>query len=140
MWKKSSVYVPKKTKKRFEDKLKRLTNRNRGVSMEYIILKLNQLIQGWGNYFKVGDIKKHAKLLDAHIRRRLKTCRWKEWKKIRTKYKNLIKLGISKKEAWKNANSRKSYWRMSNTPVLDKAMNIEYWIGLGLKPLSVVIS
>lgn len=140
MWNKTRVYVPKKTKKRFEDKLKRLTNRNWGVSMEYRILKLNQLIQGWGNYFKVGDIKKYAKLLDAHIRRRLRACRWKEWKKVRTKYKNLIKLGISKKEAWKNANSRKSYWRMSNTPILDNAMNIEYWKGLGLKSLSAVIS
>jgi RNA-directed DNA polymerase len=140
MRKKTSVYVPKKTKIRFEDKLKKLTNRNWGVSMEYRILKLNQLIQGWGNYFKVGDIKKYTKLIDAHIRRRLRACRWKEWKKVRTKYKNLIKLGISKKEAWKNANSRKSYWRMSNTPILDKAMNIEYWNGLRLKSLSVVIS
>lgn len=140
MWKKTRIYVPKKTKKRFEDKLKRLTNRNWGVSMEYRILKLNQLIQGWGNYFKVGDIKKYAKLLDAHIRRRLRACRWKEWKKTRTKYRNLVKLGISKNEAWRNANSRKSYWRMSNTPTLDNAMKIEYWNGLGLKSLSAVIS
>lgn len=140
MRKKTRVYVPKKTKKRFEEKLKRLTNRNWGVSMEYRILKLNQLIQGWGNYFKVGDIKKYAKLLDAHIRRRLRACRWKEWKKVRTKYKNLIKLGISKKEAWKNANSRKSYWRMSNSPIIDNAMNNEYWNELGLKSLLVVIS
>jgi RNA-directed DNA polymerase len=140
MWKKTSIYVPMKTKKSFESKLKRLTNRNWGVGMEYRILKLNQLVQGWGNYFKVGEIKKYAKLIDAHIRRRLRACRWKEWKKVRTKYKNLIKLGISKKESWKNANSRKSYWRMSNTPILNKAMNIEYWNRLGLKSLSVVIS
>lgn len=140
MRKQTRIYVPKKTKKRFEDKLKRITNRNWGVSMEYRILKVNQLIQGWGNYFKIGDIKKYAKLSDAHIRRRLRACRWKEWKKIRTKYKNLIKLGIPKNVAWMNANSRKSYWRMSNTPILDSAMNIEYWNGLGLKSLSVVIS
>jgi RNA-directed DNA polymerase len=139
-WKKTRVYVPKKTKSRFEEKLKSFTNRNWGVSMEYRILKLNQLIQGWGNYFKIGDIKKYAGLLDAHIRRRLRACRWKEWKRVRTKYKNLIKLGISKKEAWKNANSRKSYWRMSNTPILDNAMNNDYWKKLGLKSLQVIIS
>lgn len=138
--KKISVYVPKATKKRFEDNLKKLTNRNWGVSMEYRILKLNQLIQGWGNYFKVGDLKKYARVLDAHTRRRLRACRWKEWKKTRTKYKMLVKLGISKKEAWKNANSRRSYWRMSNTPILDSAMNNEYWRGLGLKSLTNVIS
>ncbi|MFC0275052.1 group II intron reverse transcriptase/maturase [Metabacillus herbersteinensis] len=140
MWKRTRVYVPKKSKKRFEDKLKKITNRNWGVSMEYRILKLNQLIQGWGNYFKVGDLKKYAMKLDAHIRRRLRACRWKEWKKVSTKYKNLVKLGISKEEAWKNANSRKSYWRMSNTPILDSALNNKYWKRLGLKSLLKVIS
>jgi RNA-directed DNA polymerase len=135
------VYVPKKSKKRFEAKLKRLTNRNWGVSMEYRIVKLNQLIQGWGNYFKVGDIKRYASLLDAHIRRRLRACRWKEWKKTRTKYRNLMKLGIPRNEAWKNANTRKSYWRLSNSPVLDKALSKVYWQRVGLKSLlSIVIS
>ncbi|MGS2780556.1 group II intron reverse transcriptase/maturase [Robertmurraya sp. GLU-23] len=138
--KKTRIYVPKKTKNRFEEKLKKLTNRNWGVSMEYRILKINQLVQGWGNYFKVGDLKKYAFNLDAHIRRRLRACRWKEWKKIGTKYRNLMKLGISKEIAWKNANSRKGYWRMSNTPILDSAMNNNYWRNLGLKSLSKVIS
>ncbi|AST89912.1 group II intron reverse transcriptase/maturase [Sutcliffiella cohnii] len=136
---KTRVYVPKKTKSRFEEKLKKLTNRNWGVSMKYRILKLNQLIQGWGNYFKVGDLKRYASDLDAHIRRRLRACRWKEWKKVRTKYRNLMKLGISKEKALKNANTRKGYWRMSNSPILDRALNNDYWRNQGLKSLSKVI-
>ncbi|WP_226793252.1 group II intron maturase-specific domain-containing protein [Bacillus sp. B1-b2] len=52
----TKVYLPKTTKKRLEDKLKRLTNRNWGVSMEYRIRKINQLIQGWGNYFKIANL------------------------------------------------------------------------------------
>ncbi|EOR22279.1 RNA-directed DNA polymerase [Niallia nealsonii AAU1] len=140
MWGKTKVYVPKKTKKRLEEKLKRLTNRNWGVKMEYRISKINQLIQGWGNYFKVANLKVYAKLLDSHIRRRLRACRWKEWKKTQTKYKNLKKLGISRKESWKNANSRKSYWKMSKSPIIDKAMNNLYWKNLGLKSLLLVIS
>ncbi|MGM0793380.1 MAG: group II intron reverse transcriptase/maturase, partial [Bacillota bacterium] len=63
---KTRVYVPKKSKQRLETKLLKLTNRNWGVSMTYRILKINQLIQGWGNYFKVGDIKSYAEDIDKH--------------------------------------------------------------------------
>lgn len=140
-WKrKSKIYVPKKTKERFEGKLKKLTNRNWGVSMEFRILKINQLIQGWGNYFKIADIKKYASLTDAHIRRRLRACRWKEWKKTKTKYRNLKKQGIPSNVAWRCANTRKGYWRFSNNPVLDSALNKDYWIRQGLKQLTQIIS
>ena len=138
--KKTRIYVPKKSKKRFETKLKKLTNRNWGVSMEFRIHKINQLIQGWGNYFKIGDIKQYSSNIDGHIRRRLRACRWKEWKKTKTKYKNLRKLGISKEEAWKNANTRKGYWRISNTPIIDSALDNQYWQQLGLKSLKLIIS
>jgi RNA-directed DNA polymerase len=140
IFKKTRIYVPKKSKQRFEDKLKKLTNRNWGVSMEYRIHKVNELIQGWGNYFKVGDIKKYSSTIDSHIRRRLRACRWKEWKKVKTKYRNLMKLGISREEAWKNANTRKGYWHFSNSPVIDRALNNKYWETLGLKSLLNVIS
>ena len=121
-------------------KLKKLTNRNWGVSMEFRIMKINHLIQGWGNYFKVGDIKKYAEKIDAHTRRRLRACRWKEWKKPKTRYKNLIKLGVSKDKAKRCANSRKKYWCISKSPQLDFALNNEYWQKLGLKSLYNVIS
>ncbi|MEQ2529735.1 group II intron reverse transcriptase/maturase [Bacillaceae bacterium CLA-AA-H227] len=137
---KTRVFVPKERKKRFEEKLKKLTNRNWGVSMEYRILKINQLIQGWGNYFKIADIKKYARELDSHIRRRLRACRWKEWKKIKTRRRNLIKLGISEEEAKRNANSRKGYWRLSNNPILHLALSNQYWQEQGLKSLTNVIS
>lgn len=132
------IYVPKKSKQRFEGKLKKLTNRNWGVSMEFRILKINQLIQGWGNYFKIADIKGYAYDIDAHIRRRLRACRWKEWKKSRTKYRNLKKLGVSSSRAWRCANSRKGYWRISNNPVLDFALNNKYWQEQGLKQLTQI--
>lgn len=137
---KTRVFVPKERKKRFEEKLKKWTNRNWGVSMEFRVKKINQLIQGWGNYFKIADIKQYAHKIDSHTRRRLRACRWKEWKKVKTKYKNLVKLGIYKEEAKKNANSRKGYWRLSNNPILHLALNNQYWQDQGLKSLSKVIS
>lgn len=134
------VYVPKKKKIIFEEKLKKITNRNWGVSMEYRILKLNQLIQGWGNYFKIGDITKYSFNIDKHIRRRLRACRWKEWKKTSTKYRNLKKLGINSNKAWRLANTRKGYWRISQNPTINVALNNQYWQEQGLKSLSNVIS
>jgi RNA-directed DNA polymerase len=134
------VFVPKARKRRFEAKLKKLTNRSWGVSMGYRILKVNQLIQGWGNYFKIADIKTYAQEVDSHNRRRLRACRWKQWKKVKTKYKNLLRLGIPKEEAWKNANTRKGYWRISQNPTINLALNNKYWQELGLKSLSKVIS
>ncbi|WP_306010630.1 group II intron maturase-specific domain-containing protein, partial [Bacillus sp. MMSF_3328] len=104
------------------------------------ILKINQLIQGWGNYFKVGDIKSYAENIDKHIRRRLRACLWKQWKKIKTKYKNLRKLGISRENARKSANTRKGYWRNSRNPVINAALSNKYWRQLGLKSLQVIIS
>ncbi|HCK7623098.1 TPA: group II intron reverse transcriptase/maturase [Salmonella enterica subsp. enterica serovar Paratyphi A] len=137
---KTRVYVPKKSKQRLETKLLKLTNRNWGVSMTYRILKINQLIQGWGNYFKVGDIKSYAEDIDKHTRRRLRACLWKQWKKIKTKYQNLRKLGISRENARKSANTRKGYWRNSRNPVINAALSNKYWRQLGLKSLQVIIS
>lgn len=134
------VFVPKKSKKRFEEKLKKLTNRNWGVNMAFRIRKVNELIQGWGNYFKIGDIKSYSQKIDSHVRRRLRACRWKEWKKTKTKYRNLKKRGIKREEAWKNANTRKGYWRISKSPTLHQALNNKYWVESRLKSLTKVIS
>lgn len=133
------ISVPKKSKEKFEAKLRRLTNRNWSVSMEYRIHKLNQLIQGWSNYFRIGDIKKYSGNIDGHIRRRLRACRWKEWKKPPTKYRELKKLGIKANDAWKCANTRKGYWRLSKNPFLNIALNNKYWEKQKLKSLSRLI-
>lgn len=140
MWGKTRVYVPNQTKNRFETKLKKLTNRNWGVSMEYRIEKINQLLQGWGNYFKIGDIKKYALMIDKHTRRRLRACRWKEWKKTITKYRKLRNLGVNSNKAWSCANSRKGYWRNSINPTIGYVLNNNYWKEQKLKSLSEIIS
>ena len=133
------IYVPKKSKQKLEDKIRYLTNRNRSIRMNERIKYLNYLIQGWGNYFKVGDVDKYAKKIDAHIRRRLRACRWKEWKKTTTKYRNLKKLGIRPNDAYRMANTRKGYWRSSNNPIINRALNNKYWEKQNLKSLSQII-
>lgn len=134
------VYVPKKSKDRFEGKLKRLTNRTWSMDMETRIQKINYLIQGWGNYYKIADIKSYARKIDSHLRRRLRACRWIEWKKTIAKYRNLKKLGIDHNSAYKMANTRKGCWRSSNNPIVNRAMPNKYWTKLKLKSLATIIN
>ena len=133
---KFKIRIHDKSIKRFRDKIRDITNRNRGISIDERILRLNDTIRGWINYFGIADAKRKLKLLDSWIRRRLRACLWKQWKKTKTKYKNLIKLGISKSQAYQFANTRKGYWRISKSPILDIALNNGYFKSIGLMSLS----
>ena len=88
---------------KFKRRMKELTCRSWGVSNSYKIEKLNQLIRGWINYFKIGSMKTLCAKLDSNIRYRLRMCIWKHWKTPQKRAKNLIKLGINKYTAWKVA-------------------------------------
>ena len=79
--------------------MKKLTCRSWGVSNTYKVKKLNQLIRGWINYFKIGSMKKLCRKLDKHIRFRLRMCIWKHWKTPKNREKNLIKLGLPRRAA-----------------------------------------
>lgn len=119
---KFKIRIHDKSIKRFRDKIKFITNRNRGISIDERILRLNDSIKGWINYFGIADAKRKLKLLYSWIRRRLRAFLWKQWKKVKTKYKNLVKLGISKAQAYQFANTRKGYWRISKSLILDVAI------------------
>lgn len=96
-------------------KLKKITSRKWSISMNERLEKIKETIKGWTNYYKIGYWKGVARRIDAHIRFRLRMCIWKQWKKISTKKKGLIRLGVSKQEAWRLANSRKSYARCASS-------------------------
>jgi Retron-type reverse transcriptase len=84
-------------------KMREITRRSWGVSNKVKIEKLNYLLRGWINYFKIGSMKKLCRNLDGNIRYRLRMCIWKHWKTPQNRAKNLIKLGISKERAWTTA-------------------------------------
>ena len=74
--------------------------------------------------------------LDKWIRRRLRACIWKTWKKIKTRFKNLKKLGIPENKAWEFANTRKGYWRIAASPILNKTITNQRLISHGFKSLT----
>ncbi|MBK8349202.1 MAG: hypothetical protein IPL08_16900 [Saprospiraceae bacterium] len=80
---------------RIKEKVRRLTSRSNGMSIEVRIKKLSSLIGGWVSYYKLADIKSHCQKLDEWLRRRLRMCYWKNWKHIKTRHDNLIKLGVT---------------------------------------------
>jgi len=123
---KARNFIPKKPIAKFKAKLKEITSRSNGMSMETRMDKLDWLITGWVNYFHIADMGKVAKELDQGIRRRLRMCFWKQWKKIKTRHENLVRLGVENKKAWEYANTRKGYWQTANSPILATTLTNEY--------------
>ena len=128
---KIGIKVHEKSINRFKAKIRDITSRSNAWDMEYRMLKLRQCIIGWVNYFGLADMAKLSKELDEWTRRRLRMCFWKQWKKIKTKHDNLKKLGIKESKAWEFANTRKSYWRIANSPILATTLTNSYFEKIG---------
>ena len=97
----------------FKHRVRRLTGRSWGVSMEYRLHKLAEYVRGWMNYNGISDYYRPVPEIDKWIRRRIRMCYWKRWRFARTKVRHLLALGTSKRQAIFTAISRKSYWHLS---------------------------
>ena len=107
-----------KSVRRFKDKVREITGRSNGMGTQYRKERLNQLIRGWMNYFKLADAKGLIQGLDEWIRSRVRMVVWKRWKRVRTRFENLKRLGNKEEQAWMWANTRKGYWRTAHSPIL----------------------
>jgi group II intron reverse transcriptase/maturase len=108
--------------KKLKDKLRKLTGRSNGMSVEQRRTKLNQLIRGWVNYFKLAKMRAILEKLDGWLRRRLRMVTWKRWKKVKTKFENLKKTKLDEKTAWYLANTRNKYWYVAGSPWMKIAL------------------
>ena len=108
---------------KFKMKMKQMTRRSWGVSNKYKVEKLNQLIRGWVNYFKIGSMRTLCREMDTHIRYRLRMCIWKQWKTPKNRAKNLIKLGVGKKRAYATAYAGYRIARVCRGTAVSYAMN-----------------
>lgn len=124
--------IAPKTKEKFKANIRKLTKRNRSVSMKERLEKLNAYLLGWSGYFGIAETKRVFQDLDEWIRRRLRMCLLKQWKRCKTKLRNLVKLGIPEEWGGCLAFSRKKYWRLANTPQINKALGLAYWREQGL--------
>ena len=116
---------------KLKDKIREITGRSNGMGIEARKTRLNQVVRGWMNYFKLADAKNLIQGLDEWIRSRIRMGTWKQWKKISTRFENLKKLGIKYEQAWMWANTRKGYWRTAHSPILLRTLSNERFKRVG---------
>ena len=120
----------------FRFKVRELTRRNSGKSLEQVIANLNPYLRGWAGYFSTSESVYPMRNLDAWIRRRLRSYQWKAWKTYRMRKKMLLKMGVRYGLAQSTAFTSKSYWRLSQSPGVVIAMSNKYFDSIGLYRLT----
>lgn len=123
------------TLRKFKQRARELTNRNWGVSMHYQLFKVSQYLRGWINYFGIATGYQRCCDLDHWIRRRVRMAYWRQWRKPRTKVRNLMKLGVHVQSAIACGITSKGPWRSSKTPGIQQALSNEYLKAEGLASL-----
>ena len=120
---------------RFKDRVRELTQRSRGISVDQLIGTLKRYLTGWRGYFGFCETPSVLKQLDRWTRRRLRCFFWKQWKRGRTRFRELVARGVDRNLAAQTAGSPHGVWRLSNSPALSKALPNRYFRSLGLPSL-----
>lgn len=127
-----SIAISKASLTKFKDKIRKLTKRNRGNSLQLIISELNQTTQGWFHYFKLAMFPTVMKDLDCWIRRRLRCYKIKQRKRPYSIKTMLSSMGQNQQESWAIACSKQGWWSKSLNHVVHKAMSRNWFNELGL--------
>jgi len=106
-------------------KLKQLTNRSWSISLDSRIKKINYVVRGWINYFRIANMRQKIIDIDQHLRTRIRVLIWKQWKKTLRRYKALRQLGLTHELAFNCANTRKGYYQICKTTYIQFAINNE---------------
>ncbi len=110
--------VHTKSISKMKAKVKDITSRSNALGYENLKRKLKEFVTGWVNYFKLADMRKLLGSIDQWLRRRIRMYIWKRWKKVKTRYKMLRKLGFNHSNARMYSCTRKGYWRTAKSPIL----------------------
>ena len=106
-------------------KLKQLTDRSWSISLDNRIKKINYVVRGWINYFRIANMRQKIIDIDQHLRTRIRVVIWKQWKKTLRRYKALRQLGLTHELAFNCANTRKGYYQICKTTYIQFAINNE---------------
>jgi RNA-directed DNA polymerase len=121
---------------RLRDRLRKLTRRTTHEPLEEIIRRVNEYVTGWIGYFRLADTPSVFKEIDEWLRRRLRQVLWKRWKRPKTRWRNLVALGVLPNTAREAAGSGKGYWRLAASPPVQQALSNAYWRSQGLLSIS----
>ena len=124
-----------KTLQKFKQQVRRLTNRNWGVSMKYQLFRISQYLRGWINYFGIASGYQRCVDLDHWIRRRVRMAYWRQWRRPRTKVRSMMRLGVHVQSAVACGITSKGPWRSAKTPGIQQALSNDYLKSQGLYAL-----
>jgi len=134
----AEVLLSERSVKRLSERIREITPRSRGRSLEATITEVNAYLQGWLGHFRVctPGVERSIQRTDAHIRRRLRAIVLKHWKTKRTTARRLIRLGIRRKTAWQRIyEGRQSIWALSHNSAVDRGLRNAYFANRGLVSL-----
>lgn len=131
-----SLGLSQQSERRLKDKVREITKRNRGISLEEMLGRLRTKIQGWLHYFRYARMGSKMEAIDGWIRRKLKCFRLKHCKRKIGIVRWLRKLGVEETLCWRTALSGKRWWRLSNSPALSMGMNKMWFLQQGYYSLS----
>ncbi len=129
--------IAPKAKVRFKERVRELTRRTQGVSLEQMMDPLGRYLLGWRNYFGFCQTPRVLAGLDSWIRRRLRSVAWKQWKRFGRRVKELQKRGVGRDWAVRTASSGLGPWRLSHDPTICQALPNAFFETLGLPRLAV---
>ena len=130
------LVIAPRSLERAKRRIRQITRRNRGISLEQMIRELNSYLTGWVTYFRYAACKRHLKRLDEWVRRKLRCVRLKQRKRAKSIADFLQSLGVPEWNAWILALSGKGWWRKSGAPQANQAMSIAWFRAQGLVCLS----
>jgi RNA-directed DNA polymerase len=129
--------IAPKARQRFQERVRELTRRTRGISLQEMVEQLTQYLRGWRGYFGFCQTPSVLQELDSWVRRRLRCVQWKQWKRGKRRFAELRRLGVGKDLAAQTAGSPHGPWRISRSPALSYALPNAFLKDLGLLSLSV---
>ncbi len=127
--------IAPKSLKAHQANLRQLLRRSRGRSLLTTIQHLNPVLRGWANYYRLTDSKRSVEAMDGWVRRRLRLILWRQWKRVHTRARNLMRLGLVEERAWKSATNGRGPWWNSGASHMNAALPKQVFNRLSLVSL-----
>ena len=130
------ITIHPKSWKKFKSRLKELSSRKRCQSIKPSLEKIKVYARGWLNYYGIASMKNNIEDINGWLYHRIRMCIWKQWKRPRTKVRNLIKMGVPEDLAMQAGNTRHGHWFATHTVAVNMAMTKERLINSGFYDLA----
>ena len=120
---------------RMKSKLREIFRAARGRNIGRVIEELTPVLRGWVNYFRLAEVKGTFEELDGWIRRKFRCILWRQWKRVHTRAKNMMKQGLGEERAWRSATNQRGPWWNSGASHMNQCFPKSFFDRLGLVSL-----